>query len=294
MKKSLVGAHVSIAGGIEKSFDRAAEIGANCFQIFTRTNRSWTAKPYSPEEIARFQDVQRRTGIHTVVAHASYLVNLASANAETREKSKEFLVSELLRCSSIGISTLVLHPGSHGGDGEIVGVERLVAGLTEVLAKTPKDCSIALETMAGQGSSLGSTLEGLRLIVQSMPSLSRIRFCIDTCHIFAAGYDLSSAEKFEIFLDQFDASLGLQHVAVIHCNDSQSAFASNVDRHANLKCGKIAPDVFAALMNSSRLAHVPKILETPEKDGVDQYAQEIMWLNSLVRSTPETAKRIVL
>jgi deoxyribonuclease-4 len=285
MKKPLVGAHVSIAGGVEKSFDRAVEIGANCFQIFTRTNRSWTAKPYSSEEIMRFQDAQKRTGIQTVVAHASYLVNLASANAETREKSKEFLISELQRCSSVGIKTLVLHPGSHGGDGEIVGVERLVAGLAEALASTPDDCSIALETMAGQGSSLGSTLEGLKLITRGMSSLSRIKFCIDTCHIFAAGYDLSSAAKFELFLDQFDIDLGLQNVAVIHCNDSASAFASNVDRHANLKQGKIAPNVFSALMNSSRLAHVPKILETPEKDGVDQYAQEIVWLNYLVCDT---------
>ncbi|MBM3894159.1 deoxyribonuclease IV [Candidatus Dependentiae bacterium] len=285
MNKPLIGAHVSIAGGIEKSFDRACEIGASCFQIFTRTNRSWTAQLYSSDEIARFKQAQRNSTISSVIGHASYLINLASATEETREKSKNFLVSELIRCSSVGIRTLVLHPGSHGGEGEDLGIERLVEGLQFVLSQTPDDCVIALETMAGQGSSLGSSLEGLKKIVQAMPSLARIKFCIDTCHIFAAGYDLSSGEKFELFLNEFDQQLGLKNVSAIHCNDSLTVSGSRVDRHANLAQGKMNPEVFSVLMNNSVLAAVPKILETPEKDGQDQYAQEIVWLTSLVKNT---------
>jgi deoxyribonuclease-4 len=282
MQKQFIGAHVSIAGGIEKSFDRALEIGANCFQIFTRTNRSWKTELYSQKEKESFSAASARSGITTVIGHASYLINLASATAETRFKSEEFLISELIRSSSIGIKSLVLHPGSHGGDGEDIGIERLSAALSRVIAQTPEDCTISLETMAGQGSSLGSTLESLKKIVQAVADSRRVKFCIDTCHIFAAGYDLSSAEKFGAFIDVFDLSLGLSNLAVIHCNDSKSSFKSNVDRHANIGEGNIAKEVFVALMNDSRLAHIPKILETPEKDGIAQYKSEIDWLNFVV------------
>jgi len=282
MKKQLIGAHVSIAGGIEKSFERALEIGANCFQIFTRTNRSWKASLYSPEEIELFASKSAQSGITTVIGHASYLINLASTTSETRIKSEEFLISELIRSSSIGIKSLVLHPGSHGGDGEDIGIDRLSAALSRVIAQTPEDCTISLETMAGQGSSLGSTLESLKKIVQAVPDSRRVKFCIDTCHIFAAGYDLSSSAKFDAFIDEFDSKLGLSNLAVIHCNDSKSSFQSNVDRHANIGEGNIAKDVFVVLMNHSRLAHIPKILETPEKDGIAQYKSEIEWLNSVV------------
>mgnify|MGYP003456025444 CR=1 FL=1 len=282
-KRVLVGAHLSIAGGIEKSFAHAQAVDASCFQIFTRSSRSWNAKLYSAAEITAFKQAQKETGIDVVVAHAPYLINLASVTPATRDGSVTLLTSELQRAQSLGLQAVVLHPGAHGGDGEDVGVERVARGLEQAFTHASGDTVVALETMAGQGTSLGSRLESLKKIYDECSYRSRIQFCIDTCHIYSAGYDISSGLKFAAFLDEFDRVLGLGNLAVIHCNDSQVPFDARVDRHAMLGKGSIPTEIFEVIMNDERLVHVPKILETPaEKEGTT-YGPEIALLRSLVR-----------
>ena len=280
-KQSLVGAHLSIAGGIEKSFDRAREVGANCFQIFTRSSRSWNSVLYSPAEVVAFKKAQAASGIDIVVAHAPYLINLASTTTATREGSVKLLESELLRAHSLGLRCVVLHPGSHGGDGEDVGIQRFIENLDFVLARVPDDCVVALETMAGQGNSLGSTLDSLKKIYQGSSFSSRIQFCLDTCHVFSAGYDISSGVKFNAFLDEFDNKLGIEKLSVIHVNDSKTPFDARVDRHAMLGHGSIPREVFVAIMNDVRLQKIPKILETPAEKENTTYGPEIAWLRSI-------------
>lgn len=277
----LVGAHLSIAGGIEKSFNHAVAVGATCFQIFTRSSRSWNSKLYSDEEVAAFKLAQQQTGIEVVVSHAPYLINLASVTESVRKGSIQLLTAELQRAHSLGLGAVVLHPGSHGGAGEDAGIELFAQGLVQVFKSIPESCSIALETMAGQGSSLGSTLESLKKISDAVGFSSRITFCLDTCHIASAGYDILSAAKFGAFLNRFDSVLGLDRLSVIHVNDSTTPVNSHVDRHAMLGTGTIPNDVFVALMNDPRLAHLPKILETPAEREGTTYAAEIAWLKSV-------------
>lgn len=280
-KQALVGAHLSIAGGIEKTFDRAREVDANCFQIFTRSSRSWNSALYSQAEVAAFKKAQAASGIDVVVAHAPYLINLASTTAATREGSRQLLESELLRAHSLGLRCVVLHPGSHGGDGEDVGIQRFVENLDLVLARVPEDSVVALETMAGQGNSLGSTLHSLKKIYQGSSFSSRIQFCLDTCHIYSAGYDIFSGAKFNAFLDEFDRVLGLGKLSVIHVNDSKAPFDARVDRHALLGHGSIPREVFVAIMNDARLHNIPKILETPAEKENTTYGPEVAWLRSI-------------
>ena len=282
MKKNpLVGAHLSIAGGIEKSFSHAAEVRATCFQIFTRSSRSYNSKLYASEEITAFKAAQKLAGIDVVVSHAPYLINLASATESVREGSVRLLTAELQRAQSLGLQAVVLHPGSHGGAGEDVGIELFAKGLHEVFAKVPESPVIALETMAGQGTSLGSSLESLKKLSDAAGFSSRIKFCLDTCHVSSAGYDISSGAKFATFLDEFDRVLALGRLAVIHVNDSSTPTGSNVDRHAMLGRGCIPSEVFAELMNDSRLAHIPKILETPAEREGTTYLGEIALLKSM-------------
>lgn len=285
-KKALVGRHLSIAGGIELSVARAVAVEATCFQIFSRSSRFANLKQYSEIEIEAFQSAQKRTGIDVVVAHAPYLINLASTTEKTRHNSYVLLRAELLRAQSLQFYCVVLHPGSHNGEGEDIGVERVAQALNKLFEEIPGDVPIALETMAGQGSSLGSTLQSLKNIYDKCSNKQRVRFCLDTCHIFVAGYDISSGDKFRAFLDEFDRVLGLSNVAVIHCNDSQSKYGSRLDRHARLGKGTIPMDVFEQLMNEPRLKHIPKILESPDEPGEEEvvtYRNEIRMLRSLER-----------
>jgi len=277
----LVGAHLSIAGGIEKSFGHALEVEATCFQIFTRSSRSYNSKLYSKDEIATFKIAQKTAGIDVVVSHAPYLINLASVTESVREGSVKLLTAELQRAQSLGLAAVVLHPGAHGGAGEDVGIELFAQGLHEVFAAVPDSPVLALETMAGQGTSLGSSLESLKKLSEAVGFSSRITFCLDTCHVSSAGYDISSGNKIKAFLSEFDRVLGLDRLAVIHVNDSSTPTASKVDRHAMLNKGFIPNEVFATLMNDSRLTHIPKILETPAEREGTTYLGEIRLLKAM-------------
>ncbi len=206
---------------------------------------------------------------------------MASATESVRQGSVQLLTAELQRAHSLGLNAVVLHPGSHGGAGEDAGIELFAHGLKQVFANTPDDCVISLETMAGQGTSLGSSLESLKKISQAVDISSRINFCLDTCHVSSAGYDISSGAKFAAFLGEFDRVLGLERLAVLHVNDSTTPQGSHVDRHAMLGAGLIPKEVFVALMSDPRLAHIPKILETPAEREGTTYSAEIAWLKSV-------------
>jgi len=278
-QKILVGAHVSIAGGLHKAVERAIALGATTMQIFTKSGRTWFAKKITQEEAERFKQAVKKTKLIGVTAHSSYLINIASINLKTIKKSLTALVEEIQRCELLSIPYLVLHPGSHVGTGEETGIKKIAKNLDRVLKKTSGKTLVLLETMAGQGTNIGYTFEQLREIIDLCEEQKKIGVCLDTCHIFAAGYDINTPEAYENTIKKFTQILGLRRLKVIHINDSKTLCNSRKDRHASLGTGKISPQAFKLIMNDKRLTNIPKILETPEPE---LYAEEIRMLKNMV------------
>ncbi len=269
------GAHMSVAGGLENGFRAAAEAGCDCLQIFVKNQRQWSAKPLTDEVIQNYKTAERETGIGPVAAHASYLLNLASPEAENRERSIAALVDELERCAALGVSDLVFHPGAHMGEGEAKGCTLIAKSLNAIRKRLGNDSGVGgdgvtllLETTAGQGSAIGYRLEHLEDIFGAVKDDAWLGVCIDTCHIYAAGYDIRKPEGYAAFVDELEDRNLLNRVRCIHVNDSVRECGSRVDRHAHIGKGKIGLDGFRHLVNDARLTHVPRILETPKgKDG---------------------------
>jgi len=229
----LLGAHVSIAGGLEKALMRGHELGCTAVQIFTKNANRWKERHVDDEEIGRFEATKKETGLRCVISHSSYLINLASHNRDFYGKSIEAMVNEVRRCDALGITCIVLHPGSHRGWGERVGVRTIAAALNEVHAQTERRRGmIALETTAGQGTAVGYRLEQIARIMDKVHDASRIALCLDTCHVFAAGYDFRTDETYEKLLHDIDAVIGMDKLAVIHVNDSKTPCGSRVDQTA--------------------------------------------------------------
>jgi deoxyribonuclease-4 len=269
----LVGAHQSIAGGLDRAVQRAVETGCECLQIFTRNINQWAVSPIDPGAAAAFREAVRAAGLACVVAHDSYLINPASADAALRKKSIAGLVEELRRADLLGIRWVVAHPGAAGEQPAERAVARAAAGIAAALRTTKgMDAGILIETTAGQGSCLGATFEeiGAMLgIIDAVPGLKRrVGVCLDTCHVFAAGYRLAPASALEDTLRQFDRHIGLDRLAVIHANDSKRELGSRVDRHEGIGKGRIGREAFRLLVNHPKLAGIPLILETP-KEGPD-------------------------
>jgi deoxyribonuclease IV len=262
---SPIGAHMSIAGGLDKAFGRILAVGGECLQLFVKPNVQWRAGDLGLDEVACFKEERKNSGIKTVVAHASYLLNLATSDKELREKSILTLALELVRCARLDIEYLVLHPGSAGESGEKMGLRRIAKGIDRALSRVdapgPK---ILLETMAGAGSQLGCRLEQLKDLFDLSRHPDRLGACLDTCHVSAAGYDLISAEGYENFFESFQRLLGLNRLKVIHTNDSKSAPGSKVDRHEQIGRGSLGLPFFKRLLNDPRLQGIPFILETPK------------------------------
>ncbi len=267
-KKVLLGAHMSIAGDLSKALLEGASIGCTTIQIFTKSNRQWGAKQFTKEEIALFKKTQKETGIDPVICHASYLINLASASTDTYHKSVAALKEEVDRCAQLDIPYLVLHPGSAVSNSQEKAEEQIIQGLNQVLKKETT-VTILLETMAGQGTSIGSTFEQLAHIRHGVTHKHAVGFCADTCHLFAAGYDLSTPTHYHALWELFDKQLGLSHLKAIHLNNSKKELGSKVDRHEDIKTGKIPMKAFELLMNDERFFDVPKILETPKESLTD-------------------------
>jgi deoxyribonuclease IV len=277
-QRVLLGAHMSIAGGIENAYTSGASIGCTAVQFFTHSNRQWSMKKLSPEAVTLVKTAQKETGITHAMVHASYLINLASASADTRKKSKHMLTMELDHCAALGISHLILHPGSHPDKQE--GIKLLSEGLNEVLETTPSTTHIALETMAGQGSQLGTRFEDLASIKEGVTHKKSIAFCVDTCHVWAAGYDFSHEKGYEKMWNEFDSILGIEHLKALHLNDSKKGCNSRVDRHDDIGKGTIGLEAFKLIMKDGRFATIPKVLETPGKE-LSEYAHNMKVLLEL-------------
>ena len=263
------GAHVSVAGGLHNAFEAAVALGCDCLQIFVKNQRQWSARPLTDEQIRAFRAAEHRTGIGPVLAHGSYLLNLASPDPAARRKSVTALVDELRRCEALGVGGLVLHPGAHLGAGVDAGIRRIIASLDRVHARTRGiTARILLETTAGQGSSIGHDIEHLGKIIDGVQEPDRLRVCLDTCHLFAAGYNLADRDGYERTIDQIADHLGLDRIKCIHMNDSKHPCGSRLDRHEHITEGRMGKQAFVHVVNDPRLALIPKILETPKgKDG---------------------------
>jgi len=256
---------MSIGGGIWKALERGKELGCDTVQIFTKNARSWRAKPLSQEEVALFRRTQQSTGIEPVVAHDTYLINLASPKDDLYEKSIEALQTELERAQALGIPYMVMHPGAHMGSGEEEGLYRISRALNLIHQRAPDlKVMVLLETTAGQETNLGWRFEHLARIIEMLEEDWRVGVCFDTCHVFAAGYDICSDEGYRRTFEEFDEVIGLERLKVIHLNDSKAPCGSRIDRHEHIGRGKIGLEAFRRLLTDDRFAELPFIIETPK------------------------------
>jgi deoxyribonuclease IV len=260
-----VGFHVSIAGGISNSVNNAKKIGCTAFQIFSRNPRGWAAKPVPPEEVQLFRNKLAASGIekNSVVVHMPYLPNLSAPDGEFYEKSVQTLTEELHRCKTLGISYLVIHLGSHMGKGSKSGIDQLVKAITTAWSKSGGGVEVLLENNAGQKNRVGGTFEELRLILDRLDSSKEFGVCIDTCHLFASGYDLRTKADVEITFNKFKDIVGLKELKIVHLNDSKGGLGSNLDRHEHIGLGFIGIEGIAAFLNHREIQALPIIMETP-------------------------------
>jgi deoxyribonuclease IV len=263
-----VGFHVSIAGGISNSVNNAKKLGCSAFQIFSRNPRGWTAKPLLIDEVRSFKNRLYASGIEktSVAVHMPYLPNLSGPPGELYERSVKTLTEEMERCNLLGISYLVIHLGSHMGRGSTNGIDQLLNALrtaAAVCSKSEKEVMVLLENNAGQKNSVGGTLEELRLILDRLDSSKQFGVCIDTCHLFASGYDLRTKQDVNIIFEKIKAVVGLKELKIIHLNDSKGGLGSNVDRHEHIGLGSIGVEGITAFLNHRAIQALPIIMETP-------------------------------
>jgi deoxyribonuclease-4 len=278
-----LGAHESIAGGLHKAFDRARSVGCETVQIFVKSNRSWAVKPLTKEDVARFKAKAEETGIGPVVGHTSYLLNLGTHDEALWAKSRDMLIVELERCEALEVPWLVLHPGSHVGAGEEAGLAQVARALGEVHAATPGfRTRILLETTAGQGTSLGCRFEHLGWLMEHTSEGERLGVCLDTCHVFAAGYELRTTTGYAATMEAFDRVIGLKRLHAIHLNDCKGNLGSRKDRHEHIGKGNIGLEGFHLVLNDSRLAGLPALLETPKGDDLHEDRENLTVLRSLI------------
>lgn len=281
-----LGAHESVGKGLHLAFDRINRVGGESLQIFTRNQRQWSPKPLSKQEIQNFKTARKNHGDMIVASHASYLINLASGKDELRTKSIESFIGELQRCHDLAISYIVIHPGSHGGDGVEDGLERFISALDEAIERAESQALVLLETTAGQGTSLGCRFEELAHIRDQSRFSEKTGVCFDTCHVFASGYDIRSADAYHQTLEEFDRLIGLEHLHFFHLNDSKKDLGSRIDRHEHIGHGCIGLEGFINLLNDKRFAHHPMTLETPKGDDLQEDIKNLATLRSLINKTP--------
>ena len=266
-----LGAHMSIAGGVSQALVRGHSIGCEAIQIFTKNQRRWAEPEIPPEEIVAFKRLQAETGIHPIVSHGSYLLNLGSPDDELWQRSVDSLIRELERCEALGVPYMNVHPGSHVGSGEEAGLRRIAQGLDAVHSATPGyRVMTLLETTAGQGSNLGYTFGQLARIIEMVAHPKRMGVCLDTCHTFAAGYELRTREGYEATFDELEELIGLERLRVFHLNGSQGGLGSRVDRHTHINEGKLGLEAFRMLLNDPRFGDHPMLLETPKGKEMEE------------------------
>jgi deoxyribonuclease-4 len=276
---------MSIAGGVDKSLLEGKKVDCDVIQIFTKSSRQWAAQPYTKDEIGAFLQNQKESGIVTVVAHDSYLLNLASPDEALRKKSVRAFIDEMERCESLSIPYLIAHPGAHVGSGEEEGIKAIARSLDEVHSACPGyKVKVALEITAGQGSNLGYRFEQIRAMIDAAKEIDRLRVCFDTEHAFAAGYDIRTKEGYERTFSEFDEIIGLKLLAAFHLNDSKKEFHSRVDRHEHIGKGHIGVEAFRFLMNDKRFWGIPMCLETPKGPDLKEDRENLTLLRSLIES----------
>ena len=283
-KQPLVGAHMSIAGGVSQALGRGKQIGCDCIQIFTKSSRQWAAKPYPKEEVEAFKAAQAETGIKIVIAHDSYLLNLGAPDENLRKRSVAGFIDELERCEMLAVPFLIAHPGSHVGSGEAAGIKTIARSIDEA----HKACAgfkvkVALEITAGQGSNLGYSFAQMGQIFDGVKENERLRLCFDTEHAFAAGYDLRS-EGYDRAFAELDEHIGLKRLAAFHLNDSLKPFNSHVDRHEHIGKGHIGVEPFRRLLHDPRFFGLPMCLETEPGPDMKDIAADLATLRKLLGS----------
>jgi deoxyribonuclease-4 len=280
----LLGAHESIAGGIHLAVERAESIGATALQVFTKNSNRWESAPLTAENAENYKTALSKSTIRSVISHDSYLINLCATDPAILEKSRKAMVDEIRRCEMLGIGMLNFHPGAHMGAGEEAGIGLIAESLDLVHAETA-GCGVlsVVETTAGQGSTLGRTFEQIAAIIAAVRDRGRMAVCIDTCHIFAAGYDIRDRESYAGVMGEFGEIVGFDRLRAIHVNDSKGPLGSRLDRHVHIGDGQIGKEGFRNIMNDPRLAEVPKILETPKGDDLAEDRVNIETLKKLIR-----------
>ena len=290
----MFGAHLSIAGGMHNALKNARRLDMDCVQVFTKNQRQWRVPPLTDEQVQLWQEHRRETGLEHVISHDSYLINLASPKPEARRKSLDLFRAEMLRCDALDIPFLVTHPGAHMGEGEEAGLKRVAQGLDELHEELPDLALVTcLETTAGQGTSLGHSFEHLAWLIEHVQQDHRLGLCLDTAHLLAAGYDLTSAQGAQDVLDELDEQIGLERVRVVHVNDSKIERGRRVDRHEHIGHGHVSLDAFEVFVNHPVLRDVPKILETAKEDHPSGRSWDEVNLDTLRGLVREPAQREV-
>jgi deoxyribonuclease IV len=266
MSEPLVGLHISSAGSLDLAFDRALELGANTFQMFTRNPNQWRFKPIPDETIAAFRDKRKSSGFARIVDHMPYLPNLASPERSTMKISRYTLDEEVKRCDSLGIDYLVIHLGSHLGKGAAVGIANIAEACDQAIGGSVGQTTVLLENMAGQKNSVGARFEEIRLILDRVRESRRVGVCIDTCHLYASGFDIGSDEAVGNTMELFEEVVGLDRLKVVHLNDSKGTLGSRLDRHENIGKGKMGRKGIRAFLHYPGVRERPLIMETPYRD----------------------------
>ncbi len=281
----LLGAHMSIEGGAFKALDRGKEIGCDVIQIFTKNNNQWKSKPISIDEIKIFKDNINKTNVKPVASHDSYLINLASPKKDVYVQSLDAFCDEIDRAEALTIPYLVFHPGSHLDDTETNGIKRIANSINIILSKKSKiNLTLLFETTAGQGSQLGYKFDQLGKIIELIKRKDKIGVCVDTCHIFAAGYNISTPSGYVQTFEEFDKVIGLDRIKLFHLNDSKRELRSRIDRHEHIGKGMLTLTAFKLLLQDKRFQHLPMILETPKGKDMKEDKINLKVLRSLIKS----------
>jgi deoxyribonuclease IV len=281
----IFGAHCSTSGGHYTAFKRAETIKADCVQIFVKNNMQWFGRLPAPAEVERFAAEWKRLRSIPVFGHAGYLINLGAAPGDNRTKSLQSLIQEITFADALGVPFLVLHPGAHLGAGEEAGLKLIISGLDEVFRETKKSAvRIALENTAGQGSCLGNKFEHLAAIYDGAQKPERLAVCIDTAHLFAAGFDIRTAKGWDTTMRQFDKLIGQKQITAFHLNDSKTELNSRVDRHEHIGKGKIGLEGFRHIVNDARFKKLPGCLETYKSDDLHEDIENLATLRSLIKA----------
>ena len=281
----LLGAHVSIAGGIHNAPERGVKSGCSVIQVFTQNANQWKGKTVSDPDADLFREKFAASGLADVVSHDIYLINLAAAPGDVQDKSLIAFKEELERCARLGIGKIVMHPGSHNGDGEGIGIKRVCQAFDLLFSQVPQFTGkVLLENTAGQGSNLGYRFSHLKEIIEGSSFPDRFGVCLDTCHAFAAGYQIAEREGYQRTFDEFEQAVGISRLMAFHLNDSKKGLGCKVDRHEHIGAGTLGLEPFRFIMNDPHFTGVPKFLETPKGDDDEMDQVNLKLLRSLVES----------